>query len=340
MPRRTLLALIVLLTLLLPACAGGTVLLGGSEEELVVYSGRGQNLIGPLLERYNAQTDTPVAVRYGDSSELALLLAEEGEHTEADVFLAQSPGAVAFLAEQDMLATLDRAVLDLVDPHFASASDRWVGLSGRPRVLVHNTELVAESELPESVFDLTDPAYRGRVAVAPPNGSFQDFVSAMRLEVGDERARAWLEGLVANDVRTYPNNNAIVDAVSRGEVDMGLVNHYYNYRFLEEDPSLPSRNAHFAPGDIGNLVIVSSVSMIEGTDKPEAAHDLIEFLLSPEAQHYFREETFEYPLAAGLEADPELPSLADQDLPSVNFDALGAELRSTVEMIDASGLSV
>jgi len=330
--RRTLLTCTLLLALLLPACAGG-------EDELVVYSGRGRNLIGPLLEQYNAQTDTPVAVRYGDSAELALLLAEEGENTETDLFLAQNPGAVAFLADQDMLATLDQATLDLVEPRFSSESGLWVGLSGRQRVMVYNSDVVDEAELPESVLDLTDPAYRGRIAVAPPNGSFQDFVSSMRLAIGDEATRAWLEGLVANDVRTYPNNNAIGYAVSRGEIEIGLVNHYYNYRFLEEDPTLPSRNANFAPGDLGNLVIVSSVSILKGTDQPEAAQQLVEFLLSAEAQRYFREETFEYPLAAGLEADPELPSLADQELPAVDFDALGSELRSTVEMIDASGLS-
>lgn len=330
---RTLLALTatILAGAVLSACSGS--------DELVVYSGRGQNLIGPLLEEYNAQTETPIAVRYGDSADLALLLAEEGEATQADVFIAQNPGAVAYVGDQGMLAELDQSVLDLVDPQFRSGAGRWVGLSGRQRVIVYNNELVDEADLPDSVFDLTEEQYRGRFAVAPPNGSFQDFVSAMRITEGEDRTVEWLEGLVANDVRTYPNNNSIVDAVSRGEVEMGLVNHYYNYRFLEEDPSLPSRNGHFEAGDIGNLVIVASASILENTDQPEAARDFLEFLLSEEAQHYFREETFEYPVAAGLERDPELPSLADQELPQVDFDQLGQELRRTVDVIDSSGLT-
>ena len=326
----TLLALVVL-ALGATACGGG--------DELVVYSGRGQNLVGPLLQEFHDRTDYDIAVRYGDSAELALLLGEEGDATDADVFLAQNPGAVAFVGEQGLLRQLPSRLLDLVPERFRSDDGRWVGLSGRQRVLVYNEDAVDEADLPSSVFDLTDERYRGRIAVAPPNGSFQDFVSAMRLVHGDDDTLAWLEGLVANDVRTYPNNNAIVDAVARGEVEMGLVNHYYNLRFLEEDPSLPSRNYRFGGGDIGALLIPASVSIVEGTDQPEAAQALVEFLLSQQAQEFFRDETFEYPLAAGVEPVAELPSLDELELPEVDFDALGAELRSTVGLIEQSGLS-
>ncbi|MFP5310125.1 MAG: iron ABC transporter substrate-binding protein [Actinomycetes bacterium] len=328
--RPALLTLLLTASLALTAC-------GGSSDELVVYSGRGQDLIGPLLERFNEETGIPIAVRYGDSSDLALLLDEEGDATDADVVITQNPGAVAFLSERGRLATLDDDLLALVEPRFESSTGTWVGLSGRQRVFVYNQDLIGEDELPESVFDLVEPEWQGRFAVAPPNGSFQDFVSLMRLEVGDDATRDWLEGIVANDVRTYPNNNSIVDAVARGEVEFGLVNHYYNYRFLEEDPSLPSRN-HVPEGDVGSMVIVSTASVVSGTDQPDAAEQLLRFLLSEESQTYFTTETFEYPLVAGVAASPELPSLADQELPVVDFDALGDELRSTVELIDASGL--
>ncbi len=82
---------------------------------------------------------------------------------------------------------------------------------------------------------------------------------------------------------------------------MGLVNHYYNLRFLAEDPDLPSVNHRFAGGDIGALVIPASVSVIEDSDKPEVAQNLVRFLLTQEAQEYFRDQTFEYPLASGVE---------------------------------------
>lgn len=328
--RLAVLALTAALALAASACSGG--------DELVIYSGRGENLVRPLLDQFAEDTGIPIAVRYADSAELALLLAEEGEASDADVVYMQTPGAVAFLGERDLLATLDPAVLERVPDQFRSDHDRWVGVTGRQRVLVHNQDAVDASELPDSVFDLTGEAYRGRVAVAPSNGSFQDFVSAMRLQEGDARTREWLEALVANDVRTYPNNNAIVEAVGRGEVDMGLVNHYYNHRFLAEDPSLPSRNHRFPDGDIGALVITSSAGIVAGTDQPEWATQFVEYLLEDAAQTYFRTQTFEYPLAKGREADPDLPSLADQQLPQVDIDQLGEDLASTVEMIQDSGL--
>lgn len=328
--RIALLATVLVLALGASACSGG--------DELIVYSGRGENLVGPLLEQFAEDTGVPIAVRYADSAELALLLEEEGEATDADVVYMQTPGAVAFLGQRDMLATLDGSTLEQVPDPFRSENDRWVGVTGRQRVLVYNHELVDEADLPDSVFDLTGDEYAGRVAVAPPNGSFQDFVSAMRIQEGDDRTREWLEGLVANDVRTYPNNNAIVEAVGRGEVEMGLVNHYYNHRFLAEDPGLPSRNHRFPGGDIGALVITSSAGIVAGTDQPEWAQQFVDYLLSDAAQSYFRDETFEYPLAGDLEADPELPSLTDQELPQVDIDELGEDLASTVEMIQDSGL--
>lgn len=309
-----------------------------SSDELVVYSGRGQNLVGPLLEQFADETDIPIAVRYGDSADLALLLAEEGDASDADVVYMQTPGAVAYVGAQGQLAELDPASLELVPEDFRSDNDRWVGVTGRQRVLVYNSDMVDEAELPASVFDLTDEDYRGRVAVAPSNGSFQDFVSAMRITEGDDRTRGWLEGLVDNDVQTYPNNNSIVEAVGRGEVAMGLVNHYYNHRFLAEDPSLPTRNHHLPNGDIGALVITSSVGIVAGTDQPEWAQQFVEYMLGDTAQDYFRDETFEYPLAAGRDPDPDLPSLADQELPQVDIDQLGDDLASTVTLIQDSGL--
>lgn len=310
----------------------------GEDEALVIYSGRTQNLVEPLLNQFAEQTGISIAVRYGDTAELALLLDQEGAATDADVFLSQSPGAVAFLANDGRLAQLPDSVLDLVDPRFRDPAGEWVGVTGRQRVLVYNEDLVAPDGLPSSVFDLTDEAYRGLFAVAPSNGSFQDFVGAMRAALGDDETLAWLEGIADNDVATYANNNAIVDAVSRGEIPMGLVNHYYNYRFLAENPDLPSRNHVFPDGDLGALVIVSGATIIEGTDLPGQAEQFIEFLLSEESQQYFRDETFEYPLRAGLAADDDLPSLADQELPEVDLSSLGDDLEGTLRLIQQSGL--
>jgi iron(III) transport system substrate-binding protein len=326
----------VTLALLLALTSAGC---SRSRDALTVYSGRTQNLVGPLLERFNQETGIAVDVKYGDSAELALLLAEEGDRSPADVFFSQSPGATGFLAGKGRLAQLDTGLLGKVDQRFHNRDGRWVGVSGRQRVLVYNTELVAEADLPDSVLDLTDDRFAGRVALAPSNGSFQDFVTAMRQLEGEDATAAWLKAMAANEPRTYANNNAIVEAVSRGEVEMGLVNHYYNYRFQQESPGTPSRNHSFAGDDVGALVIPSTASVLAGTDKPEEATRFLSFLLSAEAQRYFSDQTFEYPLVSGVPAAPGLPPLASLRSPDYDVDALGGGLERTVELIRSSGFN-
>jgi iron(III) transport system substrate-binding protein len=326
---------VVAVALLLALATAGC---GSSRDAMTIYSGRTQNLIGPLLEQFNKETGIAIDVKYGDSAELALLLDEEGERTPADIFLSQSPGATGFLAGKGRLAQLDAAVLDKVDQRFRNADGRWVGISGRQRVLVYNSEQVAEADLPDSVLELTDERFAGKVAVAPSNGSFQDFVTAMRQLEGEEATATWLKELAANEARTYANNNAIVEAVSRGEVEMGLVNHYYNHRFRQENPATPSRNHTFADGDVGALVIPSTASVLAGTDKAEEARRFVEFLLSAGSQRYFSDQTFEYPLVTGIPAAAGLPPLASLRPPDLDVDALGGGLERTVELIRSSGL--
>ena len=314
--------------------AGGC---GGDRDALTIYSGRTEDLVGPLLERYSEEEDVAIDVRYGDTPQLALLLAEEGDRTPADVFWGQSPGATAYLAERDLLAPLSRDVLDLVEPDFEDPEGLWTGVSGRQRVLVYNSDEVAEPELPGSVFELTEPRYRGRVGIAPTNGSFQDFVTAMRDIEGEEATAAWLAGMADNDARTYANNNAIVEAAGRGEIDMGLVNHYYNYRFLEEDPGLPTRNHRFDAGDIGGLVIPSSASVLAASGRSEEAERFIAFLLTREAQEYFAEETFEYPLAQDVPPAEGVPPLSSLRPPDEDPGRLG-DIEGTARLIQESGL--
>jgi iron(III) transport system substrate-binding protein len=331
MTRKTaVVAVALLLALVSAGCSG-------SRDALTIYSGRTQNLVGPLLERFNKETGIAIDVKYGDSAELALLLDEEGDRSPADVFFSQSPGATGFLAGKGRLAQLDAALLGKVDQRFHNRDGRWVGVSGRQRVLVYNTELVAEADLPDSVLDLTDDRFAGRVALAPSNGSFQDFVTAMRQLDGEDATTRWLRAMAGNKPRTYANNNAVVEAVSRGEVPMGLVNHYYNYRFQQENPDTPSRNHVFADGDVGALVIPSTASVLAGSDKADEAARFVEFLLSPEAQRYFSEQTFEYPLVQGVSAASGLPPLASLHSPDYDVDALGGGLERTVELIRSSG---
>lgn len=331
MKRAVLLPCVALLLALLAGC-------GGDEDRLTIYTGRTANLVAPLLERFADETGISIDVRYGDSGDLALLVEQEGDRTPADVFLSQSPGALGFLQQAGLLGTLPDDVVGLVDDRFAADDASWVGLSGRVRVLVYNTDAVDESELPGSVFDLTDEAYAGRVGLAPSNGSFQDFVTAMRADAGDDATLEWLSAMHDGDNPTYANNNAVVQAVARGEVDMGLVNHYYNHRQLAEDPDSPSANHLFDDGDLGSLVLVTGAAIIEGTDLPEEAARFVEFMLGEEAQRFFSEETFEYPLAAGVEPFiDDLPPLEDIASPEVDLSTLGGGFARTRELIEDAG---
>ena len=335
-PRRIVSALagVALLPALaaLPACSS-------DEGRLVIYSGRTQNLVAPLLEQFSEETGIAIDVVYDDSANLALAIDEEGDSSPADVFLSQSPGAIGYLDAQGRLGTLPNGVLDLVDDELQAGDGSWVGLSGRVRTLVYNTDLVDPADLPDSVLDLADPAFAGQVAVAPTNGSFQDFVTALREELGDDVASEWLTGMADNDSPTYPNNLSIVQAVGRGEVPMGLVNHYYLHRERAEDPDIEAANHFFPAGDLGSLLIVTAVSVVEGSDMSEEAERFVEFMLSEQAQRFFADETFEYPLAAGLSPSADVPPLSEISVTHIDLDELGGGLRRTTELIEESGLS-
>lgn len=325
--------------LLVALLAAGLTACGTGGERITVYSGRNAELIGPLLERFARRTGISVDVRYGESADLALLLGEEGERSPADVFISQSPGAMGYVDGRRLLRRLPDRILDRVPERFRAADGHWVGLSGRVRVLVYNRDRLTVSELPASVLDLADPRWRGRVGIAPTNASFQDFVTALRTLIGEDRTRDWLEGLRANDVRTYANNVAIVEAVGRGEVDLGLVNHYYNERAKAEDPGVRSENHLFPAGDPGTLILVTAAGVLRTSRNPAAAERLVGFLLSRGAQEFFAAETFEYPLAAGVDpAVTDLPPLERIAAPRVDLSSLGDELARTRRLIQRAGL--
>ncbi len=336
MPRYTrapLAALAALVVVPLLASCGGD-----DGERLTIYSGRTEELIGPLLDQFADESGIEVDVLYGDSGDVALQLDAEGDETPADVFLSQAPGPLGFLDAADRFQALPDTVLDQVDERYRADDGQWVGVSARARVLVYDPTRTPEDTLPTSVLDLADPEYAGRVGIAPPNASFQDWIGALRLEIGDSETAAFLDALQANDVQTYPNNIAIIDAVDRGEIDFGLVNHYYLLELKEQDPDLAVENHFFPADDPGSLVLVSGVATLDTTDQPDEAAEFVEYLLSTEAQQYLAEQTREFPLAGGVEPTSDLPPLADVAAATVDLSSLGAGFASTRQMIEDAGL--
>ncbi|MCD6056608.1 MAG: extracellular solute-binding protein family 1 [Thermomicrobiales bacterium] len=304
-----------------------------------LYSGRNETLVGPLIEEYAEETGTSVDTRYGGTGELAATILEEGEDTPASLFFSQDAGALGLLAEEGRLATLPEELLDRVEERFRDPEGRWVGVTGRARVLAYNNETVAEDELPASVRDLANTAWAGRLGWAPENASFQAFITAFRLIDGDDAVRSWLETMIANGTVNFgDSNSAIVQAIGNGEIDAGLVNHYYLYAVgREAGENFPVANHFFAGGDPGSLINVAGIGLIEGADDADAALAFADYLLSDEAQGYFAAETFEYPLVEAVAAPEGLVPLSEIGHPDIELGDL-ADLRGTLELLSEVGL--
>jgi len=310
---------------------------GDDPDSLTVYSGRSEKLVGPIFEAFTTETGIALDVRYGSSNDLALLLAEEGDKSPADVFLSRSPGPAGFLDDLGMLSELDDDVLDRVSGADRSPDGTWVGFAGRGRVLVYNVDEVAAADLPDSVFDLTGPEYAGRVAVPGSNSSFQDWFTLFRLRNGDDVAIRWLDAMVANGSRFYPKNGAIVEAVGRNEIQFGLVNHYYNFQKVAANGDAQrSTNHGFAPGDDGGLMIIATATVLDSSGDKVTANRLLAHLLSDGQQAYLTDKVYEYPLAIGVEPADALPPVPTDRVGAVDIDDVAAEFTRTIEIIEAS----
>ena len=322
----------IMVTVLAVAAVG----CGQGRDTLTIYSGRSEALVEPIIEQFRESTGIKVAVRYASTSELATTLLEEGGKSPADLFFAQDPGGLG--AVEEMFAPLPDRILSRVPEWARSPEGGWVGISGRARTVVYNTERLTEADLPDDIWDFTDPKWKGRMGWAPRNGSFQTMVSAMRFTWGEERTRQWLEGMYANDPREYANNTSQVAAVAAGEIDVGLVNHYYLHRFLaEEGESFRARNDHPRAGGRGSLIMVAGAGILASSDHREEAERFLEFMLSRDAQQYFADETFEYPLVEGVETQRTLAPLSEIRNPTVPMKEL-ADLEGTQAILRKLGI--
>ena len=320
---------------LLAAAIGAAGVACGGGESLIVYSGRSESLVDPIIRQFADVTGIDVRVKYAGTASLAATLLEEGSNSPADVFYAQDPGGLG--AVEDMLGTLPQDTLGRVPEWARSLQGRWVGVSARARVLVYNPNRVSQAELPASVEALADPKWKGRLGWAPSNGSFLTMVTGMRELWGEERTRAWIEGMVANKPKVYPKNTPQVAAAASGEIDVGLVNHYYLYRFLaEEGDDFPARNYHPTEGGPGSLVMVSGAGILATAKNRENAERFVEFLVGTVAQQYFAGQTFEYPLGEGVETHRLLTPLDQIERPDVAMAAL-SDLPGTMELLRGAG---
>ena len=336
-------------TLLVSACSGsandestgsGAGTQASAGEPVVVYSGRSEELVGPLFEEFTAETGIEVEVRYGDTSELAAQIIEEGDASPADLYFGQDAGALGALDAAGQCAALPEAVAQTVPATYRAADGNWTGITGRARVIAYDSSQLTADQVPTSVFELTDPQWAGQVAIAPTNGSFQAFVTAMRVAAGDDVTREWLQGLIDNDAQLFEKNSLIRDAVDSGEVQLGLINHYYWFQKAAEvgEDAMNVQLAFTEPGDPGTLVNVAGACVIAPSENSEGAGELLTWMLSEPIQQWFVENTYEYPLTPGVAGPVGVPSIEEVQGPDIPLAEL-EDLPGTLQMLQDVGLT-
>lgn len=328
---------VFMLVLVATACGGAaTTTTGAAEDPLVIYSGRSEELVAPLIESFETDTGIDVEVRYGSSTEMAATINVEGSLSPADVFYAQDPATIGSI--RNLLAPLPESVLSLVPERFRDPEGYWTGITVRSRVLAYNPELVGVDELPGSYHELTDPAWAGRIGIAPTNGSFLTFVAAMIALEGEDAALTWLEGLAANDPVEFDGNAPIAAAVDAGDIAVGLINHYYLLRLAAEQGEATAVNYFFPNADAGSFVMPAGAAVLATAENPQGAASFIEYLLSASSQAYFAESVFEYPVVDGAPAPSGAPPIDTLVSPNVTLTDLASGFDRATDLISESGL--
>ena len=317
-----------------PACGLAACGSSGDGDALTLYSGRIAPILDPAVKQYEEASGFEVKTRYGDSPSLAATIVEEAENSPADVFFAQDAGSLDAVEKAGLLLELPADILSRVDKGFQSRDGAWVGVTGRSRVIAYGPD-VERDELPDSPLELTEPKWKGRVGWAPTNASMQGYVTALRLVEGEDVAKRWLEGMVANDTQVYDSNIPVRDAIAEGEIDLGLINHYYVAEAKAEDPDYPV-NVHFPQDDLGSLVNVAGVGILAASEHKDQALAFVRQMLSAQTQRYFSESSKEYPLVEGVPAPKELVPLEEIPAPDVDLAQLG-DLRGTLELMRETG---
>ena len=306
-------------------------------DTLVIYSGRGESLVGPVIQQFSEATGIPVEVKYGKTGALAATLLEEGSKSPADIYFAQDPGGLGSV--NAILSSLSDEIVSLGPSWANSPDDKWVGISGRGRVVVYNNEAIKDpaTQLPDDIYDFVDSKWKGKIGWAPTNGSFQAMVTGMRVIWGEEKTEQWLEGIMANNPKVYAKNTPTVVATAAGEVEVGFVNHYYLHRFMaEEGETFAARNYFLPGGGPGSIVLVAGAGILDVSDNKDAAEAFLKFMLSPAAQGYFANQTYEYPLVDGVKKSRLLPDLDTLNTPDIDISDLG-DLESTQELLRKVG---
>lgn len=309
------------------------------EGELTLYSGRGEPLVGTLIEYIeDLYPNFTVQPKYGSAIELVNLIETEGDASPADVFFSVNAGALGQLADTGRTQTLPDEVLEFVPEQFRDPDGNWVGTSGRARSVPFNTNEFSNSDIPEDIMEFPNTdAFSDNIGWAPTYSSFQAFITAMRILEGEDATREWLQGMQDLGVQSYNDEFLVSQAVADGELGAGFANHYYTLRVQagREDPPI---DLAFTQNDAGAIFNVAGGSIVDTAEDTELAANFVRHLLSAEAQDYFARETFEYPLVPEVEPLAELPSIDELNPPQELDLTQLSDLQATVELLREVGV--
>ncbi len=310
-------------------------------DSLVIYSGRSDKFVKPVLEAFTRETGIEVVLHAGKSTALLNKLQLEGERTDADIFFSNDAGTLQKGSELGLFAVIPAELIDVVPVNYRAKDNTWIGLSARARVLVVNTE-TDKAKSVDSVFDLADPALKGQIAITnSTNESYIAGVTVYMLATDKGKVKSWLTGLKQNaGGKVFDKHSKIVSDVASGKHAVGLVNHYYIYRHLAKDPKAPISILIPDQGKDGMGVAwnVAGAAISKHSKKRQQAQKLIEFLISPEGQKQFAEVNHEYPTRKGVPASDEVPPLDSFRVADVPMYQLGTMRNETIDLIEAVGM--
>ncbi|VXC55919.1 extracellular solute-binding protein [Nocardioides sp. AX2bis] len=332
--RRLLIAIAALPLLPLSACG-----LGGEEADLQVYSARHYDLEAAFAD-FTEDTGLTVEFLDGDDAELLERLKAEGDDTSADVFMTVDAGMLWNAAEQDQLAVMDSAVLEEAVPRdLRDPEGRWAGLSMRARTVVYDPEAVdpAELDAADTYAGLGDPQWQGRICMRDETSSYTQSLVASLIDLhGRERAQEIVESWVANDVEVMSNDIELLEAIDAGGCEVGITNHYYLARLLEEDPDLGVEIYWASQEGDGAHVNISGAGVVAESDSPAEAQQLVEWLAT-DGQSQFVDDNHEFPVNPDVAPEELIAGFGDFERMPVDAAAYGSLNADAVEVLDAAG---
>jgi len=308
--------------------------------ELVIYSGRTEPLLQPVIDAFKTKyPDVDVLLKAGSNSELANALLEEQANPQADVFITTELFTVQSLAQQGIFQSYRPVGADQLPAEFLGADNLWTGLTRRARVIIYNADLVSQEELPTSIFDLTDPKWKGQIAAAgSTNGSMQAQIAAMRQLIGEEETEAWLNGLLTNEVTFFGGHTDVRKAVGAGEFKLGLVNHYYYHLQKAEGSNVGIIFPDQAEGQIGLITNATAAAVVNGAPHLSAAQAFLDFLVSAEGQKLFAEQNYEYPLLSSVALHSDVQPLDGFRFAEVDVVEASQDFEATFDLMEKVAL--